>query len=345
MTWYKNDSQLPDIDNYDIIKYGRTYRYFEGNVLYPFGYGMTYTDFSYSNLKVILTDKTKIKVTFDVTNTGRRTSDEVAQVYGIAPLSRVKKPLRQLLGFTRLRNVAPGECRIVELSIPVKELQFYDTISGTMMVEEGCYTIFAGPSSVADTLSVEVEIPGVRTGMRCLQKRIRADHYDDYENIELVEGQYGYTAVMSACAERRSELIYRDCVYNEEISALYLHAKSEQGGTIEIWVNEQQCASWEGNTGSYECYPRPAMGESARAEEIARKSTWLPVYANIRFQLLDSNAETGGRIQPAPGQVIGSASDKTPDTFKKLGLKTGQSFTLKIVLTGDVRLCWFRAGK
>ena len=345
MTWYENDSQLPPIDNYDIIKYGRTYRYFEGKVLYPFGYGLTYTSFDYSNLRLVLTDNTKIKVTFDVKNTGSCTSDEVAQVYGIAPASRVKKPLRQLLGFCRLKNMTPGECRTVEWFVPVNELQFYDVISGTMMVEQGCYTIYAGPSSTDATLSGKIEIPGVNTGVRCLNQRIQADHYDDYENIELTEGQYGFSAAMPACTDQRAELVYRDCVLDEEAAALYLHAKSEHSGTIEIWINDQQCASWEGDTGSYERNPRPAMGEAAKAEEIARKSTWLPVYADIRFQLRDSAAAAGGRIQPIPGQTIGAASEKTLDVFKQLGLKAGQPFTLKIVLTGDVKLCWFRAEK
>lgn len=345
LTWYEEDSQLPDIDNYDIIKYGRTYRYFEGKVLYPFGYGLTYSSFDYSNLKVELADTTKMKVIFDVTNTGTRTSDEVAQVYGVAPASRVKKPLRQLLGFCRLKEMTPGECRTVELFIPVEELRFYDTVSGALMVEEGCYKIFAGPSSMADTLSVEVEIPGVKTGVRSLDRRIRADHYDDYENIELVEGQYGYTAAMPACAKEPSELVYRDCVLGEEMTALYLHAKSEHGGSIEVWINGQQCAAWKGDTRTYERHPRPAMGEAARADEIARKSTWLPVYADIRFQLLDPAAQAGGRIEAAPGQMIGGASEETSEVFKRLGLKAGDAFTLKIVMAGDVKLCWFRAEK
>ena len=343
LTWYRSDNQLPDIDDYDIIKYGRTYRYFEGEALYPFGYGLTYTDFGYSGLKVVLTDGTKLKVAFDVTNTGARVSDEVAQVYAIAPGSRVKKPLRQLIGFRRLRDVAPGERRTVELLIPIEELRFYDVISGTLMVEKGCYTFFAGPSSAAEALSVDLEIPGLETGMRDLSRRISAQCYDDYENVELVEGQYGYTAVTPACAGQKAVLIYRDCDLREEMSAISLHAKSEQGGSIEIRINGKMCASWVGDTRTYARNPRPAMGEAAKAEEAARKATWRPVYADIRFWLWDCAPQERGHIQAAPGQIIGPAVEGASELFKELDLKPGQPVTLEIVLTGDVRLCWFKA--
>lgn len=342
MTWYQNDNQLPDINDYDIIKRGRTYRYFDGEVLYPFGYGLTYTSFVYSDLNVVLEDQRKLKVSFNVTNTGNHSSDEVAQVYAIAPVSRVKKPLRQLLGFRRLKNMVPGESRTVELLIPVEELCFYDVISGTLMVEEGCYTVFAGPSSKKDAVSLKVQIPGGKPGMRDLSRRIRADHYDDYENIELVEGQYGYTAVTPADSARKAVLIYRDCQLDEELSALSLHAKSVQGGNIEILINGQKIASWSGDTKTYERNPRPALGEASKVEEIARKATWPPVYANILFRLRDEIEKPAERIQAAPGQVIGAAAHEGSEDFEKLNLEPGQPVTLEIVLKGDIKLCWFK---
>ena len=193
MTWYKSDDQLPDIDDYDVIKGKRTYRYFDGEVLYPFGFGLTYSTFAYSDLAAELADKKRLCVSFTVTNTGKRTSDEVAQVYGAAPASRVKKPLRQLIGFRRLKQVAPGESRRVEISVPVDEFRFYDVISRSLMVEGGCYTIFAGPDSTAKEQSLQIEIPGGKPGLRDMSKKTAADHYDDYENIVLTEGQFGYS--------------------------------------------------------------------------------------------------------------------------------------------------------
>ena len=74
MTWYESMDQLPDIDDYDIIKGKRTYRYFDGNVLYPFGYGLTYTTFAYDNYKVSLKD------------------NRLLEIYGSAPASRSRLP-------------------------------------------------------------------------------------------------------------------------------------------------------------------------------------------------------------------------------------------------------------
>lgn len=194
MTWYQSDGQLPDIDDYDIIKGGRTYRYFEGKVLYPFGYGKTYTQFAYVGLSVSVVDSVKLSVSFSLKNIGDRKSDEVVQVYETAPLSRVKKPLRQLLGFRRVKDMLPGEERRIVMDIPVSEFHFYDVIGRKMMVEEGCYQIGVGSSSADCRQSVIVQIPGQKPGVRRMEERTAADHYDEYENIYLTEGEFGYTA-------------------------------------------------------------------------------------------------------------------------------------------------------
>ena len=117
MTWYESMDQLPDIDDYDIIKGKRTYRYFDGNVLCPFGYSLPYTTFAYDNYKVSLKDNRLLEISLDVKNIGSTASDEVVQIYGSAPASRVKKPICQLLDFVRLKNIAPGETRHVALEI------------------------------------------------------------------------------------------------------------------------------------------------------------------------------------------------------------------------------------
>ena len=95
----------------------------------------------------------------------------MAQIYGTAPASRVKKPLKQLLGFRRLKDILPGEIRKAEFMIPIDEFRFYDVISRTMMVEEGCYRIFVGPSSAQPQLEAFVEIPGRNPGLRDLKKK------------------------------------------------------------------------------------------------------------------------------------------------------------------------------
>ena len=313
MTWYKSDDQLPDIDDYDVIRGKRTYRYFDGETLYPFGYGLTYTDFAYSDLSVECVDKTWLRVRFCVQNTGDVVSDEVAQVYGTAPASRVKKPLKQLLGFRRLKAVEPGERREVEIAVPIDEFRFYDVISRTLMVEEGLYTIMAGASSADNALACQIEIPGRKMGTRDLKKKIRADHYDAYENIVLTEGQFGFTAATLQDPEKEGILRYGNCSLEEGMKELTLHLLCEKGGRLEVLIDGRTAGSWQGDTRTYESRPHPVMGPLMKKDAQERVASWKPVYADVKVKLDDQ-----------------AAGDK----------KVSE---LEIRISGDIRLCYFQA--
>jgi len=103
-TWPKSVDQLPPMMDYD-IRHGRTYMYFKGDPLYPFGYGLSYTTFSYANLKTsaaeVASDGT-VTISVDVTNTGSQTGDEVVQLYVKHLKSKVQRPLEELKGFQRV---------------------------------------------------------------------------------------------------------------------------------------------------------------------------------------------------------------------------------------------------
>jgi beta-glucosidase len=110
VTFYKSEDQLPAFDNYSMK--GRTYRYFEGEPLYPFGYGLSYTAFSYRNLRLPREARAggSVKVSVEVENSGKRAGDEVVQLY-------VKHPgvVRELQGFERV-SLRPGEHKTVEFA-------------------------------------------------------------------------------------------------------------------------------------------------------------------------------------------------------------------------------------
>lgn len=312
LTWYKSDDQLPDIDDYDIIKGKRTYRYFDGEVLYPFGYGLTYTSFVYSDMKAIVEDMTNLKVSFSVKNKGNRASDEVAQVYAKAPASRVKKPVCQLLGFERIKNVLPGEMRKVELTIPVKELRFYDVISEKFMIEEGCYEVFAGASSQDKELSVRVDIPGEKTGLRNLGKRVRADHYDDYDNICLTEGNFGFTAVAPVDTDKVSILRYGDCKPDAGYQYMILHLLSEEDGHLEVQINGKTAAWWKGDTRGYtqEPHVHPDPIVSQQEENVGKLSH--PKFVDLKLTLTETLSDAEEVVE------------------------------LTILLSGKMKLCYFR---
>jgi beta-glucosidase len=142
VTFYTSVDQLPDFENYSMK--GRTYRYFGGKPLYPFGYGLSYTTFSYSGLKVPPNpvkagDPVTAEVT--VTNTGKVAGDEVAQLYISFP--DVKgAPIRALRGFQRV-HLDPGKSQTVHFELKGRDLGMV-TEAGEPIIAEGQYKISVG---------------------------------------------------------------------------------------------------------------------------------------------------------------------------------------------------------
>jgi beta-glucosidase len=142
VTFYKDVSQLPPFEDYAMK--GRTYRYFEGAPLYPFGYGLSYTKFSYSGLKVPAGstkagDRLLVRAT--VTNTGTRAGDEVAQLYLSFP-SVAGAPLKALRGFQRV-HLDPGASTEVHFELSARDMSIV-TEAGEPIVAEGTYTVSVG---------------------------------------------------------------------------------------------------------------------------------------------------------------------------------------------------------
>jgi beta-glucosidase len=147
-TWPKSVDQLPAMMDYD-IRHGRTYMYFKGEPLYPFGYGLSYTTFSYANLKAssaeVASDGT-ITVSVDVTNTGSRTGDEVVQLYVKHLKSKVERPIEELKGFQRV-TLNPNETKTVQIPLKASTLAFWDESQGQFKVEAEPVKLMIGSSS------------------------------------------------------------------------------------------------------------------------------------------------------------------------------------------------------
>lgn len=148
-TFYASTEQLPPMSDYDIINRPRTYMYFDHPVLFPFGYGLSYTQFAYSNLK-LSSDRIKkdgeIEIQFTVQNTGKVKGDEVPQVYVHDVDAPIRVPINQLKRFQRI-TLAPGENKTLAFKIPASGFSFYDTGTNDFKTEPGTWEIQVGSSS------------------------------------------------------------------------------------------------------------------------------------------------------------------------------------------------------
>jgi len=189
LTWYEDEEQLPSIMEYDIISAGTTYQYFSGNVLFPFGHGLSYSSFKYSDLSIDKTaagENDTIAVSFKLKNTGSIKAEEVPQVYVTVSPSIFRRPIKSLKGFDRL-SLAPDEEKIIRFEIPVKELAVWDSYHDCFRIEAGCCTVLAGASSADIRLTGGFEIKGENLLPRKITGAIYAERFDDYSNCFLHE--------------------------------------------------------------------------------------------------------------------------------------------------------------
>lgn len=160
VTFYKSVKQLPAFTDYSMK--GRTYRYFTGKPLYPFGFGLSYTTFEYSDIRV---DKDSagpddtLRISVNVKNAGGRDGDEVAQLYVKSLTSEPDKPIKSLKGFERV-NVPWGESRTVTILLPVQALRDFSVRRNEYVVRPGNYELEVGSSSADVHLRKIIKITG-----------------------------------------------------------------------------------------------------------------------------------------------------------------------------------------
>lgn len=333
MTWYYSEEDLPDMNDYDIINGKRTYQYFDKEVLYPFGHGLSYTEFSYEAMEAIfLADGVRLRVT--VKNVGSVRSDEVVQIYVHKEKSRVKRPLCSLKGFERVKGIMPGESRTVEFEVKFEELRYYDVISGKMLLEAGVYTFMAGASSKDIRKSVSMELKegnAAGTGTTPVEKapernpfeKTEAIRYDEYENCFIHRGEKGHTITGAACiipgkAGDPADTLERESVFNK--------AETVSGKAVyRDFVFERQprevclkvCAVSAG-----------AVSLSCRGEEKEWEKTEKPEEAGGTCRILVERNEELDFVQ---------VKFPLPEKFAAINEKQ----TLEVVMEGRIKLAEF----
>jgi beta-glucosidase len=159
VTFYRSADQLPPFDDYDMA--GRTYRYFTGGPLFPFGHGLSYSTFHYDGLRVpdAVREGEDVTLSVEVENRGPMTADEVVQAYVTDVEASVRVPIRSLAGFTRI-SLTPGERRRVTLTVPARAFTLIDD-DGRRITEPGVFELSVGgkqpgQSGLADAPTTEV---------------------------------------------------------------------------------------------------------------------------------------------------------------------------------------------
>ncbi len=149
VTFHRGVEDLPPLGDYDITK-GRTYWFYEGDVLYPFGHGLSYTTFEFSHLEIDnlsnLDSNGSVKVTMDIRNTGLVKGDEVVQLYVKDLESDLIQPLKKLRDFKRV-TLEPGEYKAIRFELTREDFSFWNEESNGWDMEPGEFEIQVGNSS------------------------------------------------------------------------------------------------------------------------------------------------------------------------------------------------------
>lgn len=162
VTFYKSADQIPPFSNYNME--GKTYRYFRGEPLFPFGHGLSYTTFMYSNLRFPLSVRAgeQVAVAVDVTNSGKRDGEEVVQLYVSDLEASAPVPIRSLQGFQRVQLKA-GEKKTVSFTLTPRQISLID-VDSKRVVEPGSFELSVGGKQPGSRGTADALTTGVVSG-------------------------------------------------------------------------------------------------------------------------------------------------------------------------------------
>lgn len=216
VTWYSSESELGSIKDYNLIRTESTYRYYEGEPLFPFGHGLTYTAFRYGALKLNKTSFEKgerVEVVFELQNVGSRASDEVVQLYVSAPGFSSAVPKKELKAFRRL-HIPAGDTAVVSLSFDVDELAMWDINKNAFTLFGGKYEIQIGASSEDILRTVDIIVNAEEYVGIDVEKTVPAAVSWEYTGVEfLTDKALNEYALLK---DWQSSICYENCRLNQE---------------------------------------------------------------------------------------------------------------------------------
>ena len=208
-TWYQDDESLAPIGDYDIVRNEMTYRWYDGDVLFPFGYGLSYSCFTYDRLYVKRVPE-GIDITVKVSNFSYHDGEEVVQVYAKAPDENVRRANLQLIGFARV-SIPAGETKKVKIIAPLRELEFWDVSRDRFCLETGDYEIMVGASSRDIRCRQMLHLEGETLPPRNVRQTVRAESWDDQYRTEIYTDPLTGKTHVRGLEGWHSQIGFRNC--------------------------------------------------------------------------------------------------------------------------------------
>ncbi len=211
MSWVRNDRYTPEsIMNYDIMHGKMTYLWNDEGIIYPFGHGLSYAEFSYSDLRIMPAEK-GWQVSFTIANNSDFEAQEVPQMYVSIKDSALPRPIIQLKGFDRITVPARGSRNVV-FSLPHDELRVWDVTTDSFVLERGFANVMIGASSGDIRLMGQVIIPGRKIAPRLLDGVIYPWKCDDFEDVTFIEKRGSKIPAVLTDSQAGGEIDFINCV-------------------------------------------------------------------------------------------------------------------------------------
>ncbi|MBB5217664.1 hypothetical protein DYE49_09070 [Treponema rectale] len=280
LSWYKDERQTASLDDYDVIGSRQTYRYFDGNVLFPFGYGLSYSDVSYTNGKISSDkiDSAGMEVSFDAENTGNMKAAFVPQLYIHEKNCRIEFAEKKLCGFEKI-ILHPGEKRRISFKVDYADFSVYDVELEEMIVQKGRAVLTVGNSCEDGQMIFEADVvpdhDEEKIKYRNFARKVWAWNFNEAFSYILDERRgHDIPAVFSS--EKKCSIVYRNVLFKKGCYEFRACISSSAACYLNIWQRGR-------NTKLLSRISLPNTGDVCAVPGKKRRRIWTEICSEIFF--------------------------------------------------------------